>query len=67
MWTQAQASPKAAKLGGPKSVLSSWGMRVAETAGRAGPGRVGPGRAGTIRFFEHTLNNALALRASQKY
>ena len=29
-------------------------------------GRIGPGRAGTIPLFAHTLNNALALRASQK-
>ena len=32
--------------------------------GRTGSGRAGSGRAGTIRFFDHTFNNALAQSAS---
>ena len=45
--------PKTTKSGGPKSAVFHGGSRVAEM-----PGRAGSGRAGTIRIFEHTLNNA---------
>ena len=44
----------------------AWDLAIYPWA-RVGPGRGGPGRAGRFGFFDHTLGNALTLRASHHH